>query len=293
MPFDRTHARPFVAALMVVLTAVLGLTVPVDSGAATTGPSCGPTLLKPGGGSWTCTFADEFSASAIDTTKWRPLLSSETGVQTPECRVKNARTLSQSGGALRLSIVKTSSPITCSTSKGTYQTSYLGGGITSRTKFSQGFGRFEFRAAFPTYRGRGLHSALWLWPEKMVYGDKSGEIDVAEWRSGYPYRVVPTVHYEMEATDPNNVAWDCYEPDPSGYHTYAVEWTLTTLTFLYDGKVCLSDTWLSGGGLRAPAPFNETYFLILNQALGGGYNSVDEKTVFPATMAVDYVHVWR
>ena len=77
--------------------------------------------------------------------------------------------------------------------------------------------------------------------------------------------------------------------------TSAVEWNTTTMTFIYDGRPCFSHAW-KPAGMASPAPFDEPYFLILNQSITQtfGANAFDpERTPLPATMQVDYVRVWQ
>jgi beta-glucanase (GH16 family) len=78
----------------------------------------------------------------------------------------------------------------------------------------------------------------------------------------------------------------------SAFHDYVVEWTPSTITITYDGKVCTSDAW-SPLSLLKPKPFDSPFFLSLTQALGIGTNAfVAGTTPLPATTKVDYVRVW-
>ncbi|MDO7869118.1 glycoside hydrolase family 16 protein [Nocardioides jiangxiensis] len=288
--------RPRILLLLAVLVVPFGVldVAPAPHAAAADGPNCGTTVYKASGEAWQCTFSEGFSSSTLDTTKWRPLLTRNTDAQTPECRIKDNRTVALANGVLKLTVRKLSSPMTCTTKSGsTYRTSYIGGGIATNGLFHLTYGRVQFRAAMPYYGGRGIHSALWLWPAYMKYGEKSGELDVAEWRSSQPHRVVPTVHYNDGGADPDITNWACYVDKVWNFHTYTLEWTRDSLRFLYDGKLCLEDSWISADGLTKPAPFDEPYFLILNQALGSGQNAVTSSTAFPQSMSVDYVRVWR
>jgi beta-glucanase (GH16 family) len=289
--FVRARSRSLVAIAGLLLTSGVVAATPSVTQASIFGPYCGKTVVKASGGTWKCTFADEFNGRALDSNKWSPLLTANTKFRTPDCRVASNETLKVGGGYVRMSTVK-KAPFTCTSPNGNYTSNYQSGGITSHDNFSQTFGRYEFRAAFPGSKDAGMHSALWMWPKDMVYGSRSGEIDVAEYFTGAPGRAVPTVHYDDYGTDPNTTNWHCYVSNPAAFHTYAVEWTTTTMTFLYDGKVCLVDNWKSSAGLTKPAPFDEPYFLVLNQSIGGGMNAPTAATDYPGTMYVDYVHAW-
>lgn len=275
-----------------MLAALLGGT-PEPSAEAASAPYCGKTLTKTTGGTWQCTFSDHFNGTVLDNTRWTPLLTSRSGVVTPDCRINNSQTIQVSSGSLKLRTYRTATPMTCTTPTGSYTTSWAGGAVATRSKFFQTYGRFEARVKFPNSRVAGLHSAFWMWPEKQVYGSLSGEIDIAEWRSAQPGRVVPTVHYDDEGKDPAKTNYGCYISTPASYHTYALEWTPSQMRFLYDGKVCLVNKWVSASGLTRPAPFDEAFFMILNQAVGTGGNAPTSQTLSPAAMTVDYVRAWR
>jgi hypothetical protein len=100
-------------------------------------------------------------------------------------------------GSLRLTSQQTRNPFICFSPAGSFATTYKASSVTTRDRFSQAFGRFEFRARFTNTTATGLHAALWLYPSKLTYGGwpSSGEIDVAEWFSKSHQYVFPSVHF--------------------------------------------------------------------------------------------------
>jgi beta-glucanase (GH16 family) len=265
-----------------------------ENTAAVTGSGCGTTtFLKSTGDPWVCSFSDNFSGTTLDLTKWSPMLTKQTGVLTPECRVANKTNISVVSGALRLTVRKEAKPFTCYTPTGSYKTQYTGGNVTTAGKWDQTGGRFEIRAKFPATKIAGLHSALWMWPRYPIYHEHSGEIDIAEYRTGHPGYVVPYVHYTSETPDPNRTNNWCAVNRPEDFHTYVLEWTIESLKISYDGKVCIDDPWMPAAPLVHPAPFNRPFYLILTQALGINQNAfVAGTTPLPSTMQIDYVRVW-
>jgi beta-glucanase (GH16 family) len=204
--------------------------------------------------------------------------------------------VSVSGGALHLTLRREKSPVLCpGLPEGVSPlTSYTSGMVTTTGKFAQAYGRFEFRARFPTTDGPGLHGALWLWPEdESRYGGRpaAGEIDVAEYYTQYPDRVVPYLHFDEAVAGQRVTNTDCFVERPDQFHTYSLEWTPETMTIAYDGRVCLQTTWQATGLVR-PAPFDVPFFLNLTQALGRGTNAPGDDLELPATLDVDYVRVW-
>jgi beta-glucanase (GH16 family) len=261
------------------------------------GPTCGgTTITKSTGGSWTCTFDDEFNGTSLDTSMWAPVVTAVNGYHSgAECFVNSANNISESGGYLNLTARAEATPFTCNSPTGSYTTQYTSGSVSSNGKFSQTYGRFEIRAAFPAATVAGLQTALWLYPNTQSYGSwpTSGEIDIAESYSQYPDRVIPYIHYTSSAPDPNVTNNNCLIT-ASAFHSYVLEWTTTQLTVSYDGTTCLVDNWTPAAPLVAPQPFNQPFFIALTQALGTGTNSFDPATTpLPATTRIDYVRAWK
>lgn len=271
--------------------ALPGATSPSSAASA---PDCGPTIMKANGSAWTCTFSDDFTGLTLDGSTRSVLTTAKTGMKTQDCRTDDPSNVRVRNGHLRLTALELRRPMECSMGTSTYTTNYTSGAVSSGQRFSQAFGRFEIRAAFPEIKLKGLHSALWLWPQASKYVRRlAGEIDLAEFRTGFPDRVVPTLHY-LSDTSSLVTNWNCPVTAPEQWHTYALEWTRTAMTFLYDGAVCWRTHWQPAEPLAAPSPFDEPFFLVMNQSLGKGLNAFDPLvTPLPASMYVDYVHVWQ
>jgi beta-glucanase (GH16 family) len=254
------------------------------------------TPKRPTGGTYRCTFTDEFNGTTIDSDKWLAQGTWYSGMTTGnhDCYVNTPATLSESGGAVHVSAQMLDQPFVCTSPYGDFTTSSIAGTIATRYHFDQTYGRFEFRARFPDSREQGLHSALWAYPSKPTYGPwpSSGEIDVAEWWSSVPDLVLPSVHYEGEPSPWSSGLW-CDFTDPSRWHRYAVEWTRTTMVFRYDGQVCFVHAWQPAAPLTPPQPFDKPFYLVLTQAFGGGSNAVTPDTPRTATMDVDWARAWK
>jgi len=190
------------------------------------------------------------------------------------------------------------------------QESYGGKNYTSAKlkttgRFSKKYGRFEFRARLP--QGQGYWPALWMMPQDSVYGGwaSSGEIDVMENKGRVPTNVLGTIHYG--GGWPNNV----HSSGPSynfpagdsvtNFHVYAVEWTTNAIRWYVDDHLFETQTswWSSSNPTNTsirnpyPAPFDQSFYLIMNLAIGGNFDgNPDGTTVFPQEMLVDYVRVY-
>lgn len=286
-----------------VLTATV-VSVPLSDGPSeraeaeviATAPSCGTILPKADGGSWACTFNEEFAGTELDRDRWVSQQTALSGWYTAGgvCYFDSPSNIRVRGGVLHL-IARRHEPFECKTPSGAFTASYTGGSVSTWGRFSQTYGRFEIRAAFPKTTVAGLHSTLWLYPQKHTYGawPNSGEIDIAERFTANPGRVFPTAHYPSDADWTLRTGWGCYISDPEAFHRYAIEWTPQEMRFIYDGKTCWQHSWTPKYPLVAPQPFDHPFQVVLTQALGGGHNAVSSATPLPAETLVDWVRVWR
>ncbi|HEY1237552.1 MAG TPA: glycoside hydrolase family 16 protein [Solirubrobacterales bacterium] len=259
--------------------------------------ACGSRIAKRTGGYWECTFSDDFDGTSLDRSKWIPQRTDTSGYLNgpTACFVDSPDNVSVSGGALRLTAREEAAPIACGPN---WTTRYTSGMVsTAMGRFSQTYGRFEIRAKVPPAEVKGLQSALWLWPvDSTRYGPypASGEIDIAEMYSNYPDRAIPYIHYNAAGLDPNVTSHSCMITNPSAFHTYALEWTASSMKISYDGRTCLIEDWNAAAPLTGSQPFDQPFFIALTQALGIGNNEFDPATTpLPATTSVDYVHVWK
>ena len=110
------------------------------------------------------------------------------------------------------------------------------------------------------------------------------EIDVLEARGSNTNRVNFNVHFDEAVTGGSYT--DTGTDFSGGYHTFAVDWQPTALTFYVDGI----ERWrYTGAGIPS-----EPMYLVLNLAVGGVYDgSPDASTPFPSYFDVDYVRVWQ
>ncbi|HET7690939.1 MAG TPA: glycoside hydrolase family 16 protein [Nocardioidaceae bacterium] len=292
------RARGRLALVLVLCATLLGVQPGSTTTAAPLVIGCGEPVFKPNGSLWSCTFADEFEGTTLDPAKWVAIRTHAAGFRNGiECFVNLPQTVRVSSGSLRLSVVKHDELMACDDPLiGTYYTHYMAGMVSSWRRFSQTYGRFEFRARFPQADVAGLQSALWLWPvDANRYGERpaSGEIDVAEFFSQHPDRVIPNVHFTGDESDPTRTNTNCLIKRPDRFHVYTLTWGPRRIKIQYDGTTCIVNRWVQYPGLQRTAPFDHPFHVNLTQALGIGSNAVRPRTPLPATMVVDYVRVWK
>lgn len=176
--------------------------------------------------------------------------------------------------------------------------------------YTKTYGRFESRIRVVPREGEdatGLWPAFWMMPADDVYGTwaASGEIDIMEARGSNQGEVDGTIHYGSQW--PNNkaigghygVKYGGENFSTADWHTYAVEWMPGELRWYVD-DICYYTTreWYSTATGNAdnftyPAPFNQEFYILLNLAVGGNYDSGKlSNNLTGASMYVDYVRVY-
>ena len=173
---------------------------------------------------------------------------------------------------------------------------YTSARLKTQTKFSQAYGRFEARIKIP--RGQGLWPAFWLLGDDIdkVGWPDDGEIDIMENIGKEPSLVHGTIHgpgysgaggISASYSLPHGLRFADH------FHVFAVEWEPEAIRFYTDGQLYATRTPkdLPAGKKWV---FDHPFFIILNAAVGGSWpGNPDSTTVFPQTMLVDYVRVYR
>jgi beta-glucanase (GH16 family) len=171
--------------------------------------------------------------------------------------------------------------------------SYTSARLLTKGLFEQTYGRFEARIKLPS--GQGIWPAFWLlgdtstasvWPE-------IGEIDIMENRGQEPTLINGTVHgpgysagesiskaYQLE-----NSRFD------TDFHIFGIEWAENYINFYVDDVLY---NQITPADVTGDWVFNHPFFIIINVAVGGDYvGSPNPETVFPQTMLIDYVRVYK
>ena len=244
---------------------------------------------------WKLVWSDEFNApdgSPVDTLKW----VSETGgngwgndeLEYYTTRPQNAV---QQGGNLVVKAIEEKY-----TGADSVTRDYTSARLKSQGKFSQKYGRFEARIKIP--RGQGIWPAFWMlgddidkrgWP-------KCGEIDIMENIGKEPALVHGTIHgpgYSGDKGISSSYALPNDQHFADDFHVYAVEWEKKAIRFYVDDHLYATRT-LADLPKKAKWVYQHKFFILLNVAVGGGWpGNPDSTSVFPQSMLVDYVRVYR
>jgi beta-glucanase (GH16 family) len=282
----RTRGLTWLAFAALIATAAMAACAP-PAGAVS--KSCGSAQVKkPSGRHWVCTFGDNFNGASLNGRNWDVMKTAQTGfTQAGECYLDDSSNVSVGNGHLTLTATRRPVPQLC----GLIASPYASGMIFTRDRFAQTYGRFKVRAKVP--QGSGFASGFWLWPQNRSYGNRSGEIDIAE-SFGAPNVVSAHTHIRNGIGDLGQGAY-CNVADSAGtFHTYTLVWLPSELKFKYDRRTCMDLTsWDPPAPLVFPQPFDRPFYVNLQLALGFGSNAVSLRSPFPARYLVDYVRVWR
>ena len=170
---------------------------------------------------------------------------------------------------------------------------YHSGGIQTTQKFSFKYGKVEARAKFN--QGQGSWPAIWMMPETPVsYGDwpNSGEIDIME-HVGKEEWVHQTVH-NAKLTDAEGASSATHKTnyEINGYNTYGIVWEPTKIEFFVNDQ--LQYTYHKPQNATAAEwPYDQAFYLILNQSGGAGWPGPIVKEDLPFEMEVDYIRVYQ
>jgi beta-glucanase (GH16 family) len=178
--------------------------------------------------------------------------------------------------------------------KESYQgAAYTSARLITRDKFEQRYGRFETRIKLPW--GQGIWPAFWMlgadigstpWPQ-------AGEIDVMEFLGQNPTTVFGTLHgpgYSGAESIGKSYTLQNDRFD-TGFHVFGIEWGPEYVNFYVDDVLY---NQITPADVTGEWVFDKPFFLLMNMAVGGELpGAPNDETVFPQTMIVDYVRVYK
>jgi len=271
-------------------------------GATATGGAAGSNGTPDGGlAGWTLTWSDEFNGadgSAVDSTKWvYDTGGSGWGNNELEYYTSGTANAVQQGGNLVITATTANAAnYTCSyPSNGPCH--YTSARLKTLGKFSQQYGRFEARIQMP--EGQGIWPAFWMMGDNIntVSWPSCGEIDVMENIGKEPSINHGSMHMPATGGTTDDQLTGMYTLSGGAklgdaFHTYAIEWTSSQVTFYVDDM--LYETQTKAAATGRTWEFDHPFFILLNVAVGGTWpGSPDSTTTFPQTMKVDWVRVYQ
>jgi hypothetical protein len=155
------------------------------------------------------------------------------------------------------------------------------------------YGYFEVRMKWP--KGDGAWPGFWLYSYKHATDSsqcttQAGEIDVMEGQGSEPNNWYGTVHSNTNGCSPSdnqngNNFQETNTDLTAGFHTYAVKWTPSSVTWYLDGvQTHTAPTY---------ATDNQPMFLLLQEWTGGWTKDPDSTTPDVLDNQIDYVTAWQ
>ncbi len=284
--------KKLIACLSVCITVSASCSKKLNGGSSGLPPYVPPVVGPPVDSAWkfasTPTWADEFDVPGVpDAANWGyDLGGSGWGNHELENYTKLPANVSVANGLLTITAIK-------ETSGGM---NYSSARLVSKNAGDFLYGRVEVSAKLPA--GKGTWPAIWMLPSgTWAYGDwpASGEIDIME-HVGFDPNVV---HFSAHTKAFNwviNTQKSATINVPGAitdFHKYRLDWTPYALRGYYDDALVF--TFVNDGKGFADWPFDKPFHLLLNLAVGGdwgGQQGVDD-SIFPVSMVVDYVRVYK
>lgn len=171
--------------------------------------------------------------------------------------------------------------------------SYTSSRLLTKGIFEQKYGRFEARIKLPY--GQGIWPAFWMlgadidanpWPA-------AGEIDIMEYRGQEPTIILGSVHgpgYSGGEAISKSYTLENDRFD-TGFHVFGIEWSPEYVNYYVDDVLY---NQITPADVTGEWVFNKPFFMLINLAVGGSFVGVpNAETVFPQTMLVDYVRVYK
>ncbi|MEO6590022.1 MAG: glycoside hydrolase family 16 protein [Pyrinomonadaceae bacterium] len=197
-------------------------------------------------------------------------------------------------GNLVIKAIKLSQPSNLSCWYG--QCQYTSARLVTKGKFEQKYGRFEARIKIP--KGQGMWGAFWMLGNNIdtVGWATCGEIDIMENIGREPNIVHGTIHGpNYSGANGISSSYNSTNNQPFGddFHVYATDWSENIIQFYVDGILykTIKPTDIPQGSQWV---YEHPFFMILNFAVGGPWGGVPDNTsVFPNTMMIDYVRVYK
>lgn len=282
----------------------------------------GAAAKAPAADRWRLVWSDEFNGDAIDRNKWDFDVDCWGGGNDErQCYTDRARNAAVADGKLIITARKERStgpafPLAQRREPGKAAArrtrDFTSARLVTRGKAAWTYGKIEVRAKLP--QGQGTWPAIWMLPESNSYGDwaASGEIDILEavnlgvrcdsCEGGIENRILGTLHFgdawPKNAHKSNETALPGALDD---FHIFGIVWERGKIVWTVDGQsyaTQVAGDWNTTGSANPAAPFDRSFHLILNLAIGGrlaegrGIKGVDDRG-YPKVLEIDWVRVWQ
>lgn len=243
---------------------------------------------------WVLSWSDEFNGTAVDESAWSKVWHGNPDNGEVQFYTPRTENIVVSDGTLKL-IARAETY----TGQGPWMTqpvtrNYTSGKIESQGKKTFKYGKIEARMKLP--RGNGSWPAFWMLGENLfntgVGWPLCGELDIME-HSQQLDNISGTVHSQAYNNIPQVTSTYVINNYDTSFHVYGMIWTTDQISFYVDDNTYFTVTKASLGSSQAQWPFDQPFWLILNQAVGGAWGGTPDNSVYPLTTEIDWVRVYQ
>ncbi len=171
---------------------------------------------------------------------------------------------------------------------------WTSGKIHTSQKIGFKYGSLEVRAKMPL--GKGTWPAIWMLGASINSGTNwpfCGEIDLQEGVGSAPKTVRGTIHGPLYFGEEGLT--QTYENDSGlseDFHVFGIDWREDEIDWTFDGQIYNSisrnDSELDG----KEWPFNDEFYLLINQAIGGWFGGEVDPELGAADLEIDWVRYY-
>src|SRR5262249_2728296 len=139
---------------------------------------------------------------------------------------------------------------------------------------------------------KGTWPGIWMLGNNFttVGWPACGEIDIMEQNGSQKNTIYGTLHYPQQKNangDGGTTTFGSATAASSDFHRYAAIWSASSIQLLVDDVVYY--TLPNSSGL----PFNQSFFIILNLAMGGNFGGTVDPAFTTDQLEIDYVRVYQ
>lgn len=233
-------------------------------------------------------FQDEFEGTELDISKWRHETGGHGWGNNELQYYTSGSNTSVEDGKLKITAKKES-----------YSgNEYTSSRINGKEYFL--YGKYEFSAKMPDYKGGGIWPAGWMLGKAIKQGVSwplCGEIDIMEYTSTNANYFLQTIHTQANnhSSGTQIGTGDILLVDiEEEFHVYGMLWTPKYLKFYLDtpDNVQLTiDRFANANDNNWP--FDKSFYFLFNVAVGGMFGGDVNDAALPAVYEIDYVRIYQ
>ncbi len=234
---------------------------------------------------WKVVWQDDFNSPELDTTKWTKIPPN--GSPWGKHMTSDPKCYAIEDGKIYLKGIV--NPDTISDPR-----PFLTGGIYTKGKFAFQYGKIEINAKLEC--AHGSWPAMWMLAEQNKFGDypKNGEIDIME-HLNFDDIIYQTTHsyYTLDLGKSNNPPHGgTAKIDINQFNTFGLEWYPDKLVFSLNGIETFSYPKVEGVD-ASQWPYDQSFYVLIDQQLGGSWVGEINPDDLPVSMIVDWVKVYQ